>query len=388
MADEALASGGSDSLKLWAACSPGLEALVRRELSELGVAPADDVRSGGVSFETDDAGLLLTSLGLGCALFVSWELGRFKARAFGELVRKAAELPWRDVLGPTDRLKVQAKAQRSRLRHTGAIAERILLAAAEATDRPVESLAPADDAEAPVLVRVQVESDRFTLAVDTSGEPLRRRGWRPDVGKAPLREDIARAMLLEAGVGVEDYEVLWDPFCGSGTIPIEAASILTGRLPGAGRHFAFESFPRFQELPPRPATGVHANATELWASDRDAGAVDRTQANAERAEVELQTLVAPMGRAVQPDWSERRGLLVANPPYGDRVGRGPHLRRLYAALGAQLRTLPRWEAALVGPDPKLIAATELSLEARVRADHGGRPVTVYTTRSDSRMTKG
>lgn len=378
--------GDPRAVRLWAACSPGLEGWVRWELMELGFEPAAEARAGGVSFDTEREGLLLASHGLGCALFLSWELGSFRARAFGELVRKAAELPWREVLRPQARLKIHAKAQRSRLRHTGAIAERILLAASEATGRPVESLTPTGAGDPPVLVRVQVQDDDFTIAADTSGEPLRRRGWRPDVGRAPLREDIARALLLEAGVGVADYDVIWDPFCGSGTLPIEAALLLEGRRPGALRHFAFESFPAFSRIPRPPPVEPRARSAEIWASDRDAGAVARARANAERACVDLHLLGAPLGKAVQPGWANRRGLLVTNPPYGTRVGKGADLRRLYAALGDLARALPRWELAVVGPNPRLVSATGLPLEPRLRTDHGGRAVTLYTTYADSRMT--
>lgn len=357
-------------MRALAACAPGMEPWVERELLELGLRPGS-VEPGGVEFASDPAGILRANLGLGCALFVSLELGRFKARGFPELVRKASRLPWEQVAGPGARLWFQASSRRSKLYHTGAVEQRMLTAASERLGQSVEA-SKEDDA---IRVRVRVLDDEVTVGVDTSEPPLRQRGYRTQVGKAPLREDLARGLLRWAGLPELRPEVIWDPFCGSATLLIEAGLLAAGRWPGAGRRLALDRFPAFRDLA-RPAPPVDEQAPPtLVGSDRDAGVIEQARANADRARVPIELGCAPLSAAMRTDWIGGRGLLICNPPFGERVSPGRNLRRLYARLGDVVRDLgPGWGVAMVARDLRLVGASQLELARAALLDHGGKKV--------------
>jgi putative N6-adenine-specific DNA methylase len=196
--------------------------------------------------------------------------------------------------------------------------------------------------------------------VDSSGALLHMRGYRQATARAPLRETLAAAMLLACGW--DPAAALLDPFCGAGTIPIEAAWLRAGRAPGAARHFAVLDWPGFdarlwrrlvREAEPAAARAAPAAAGPIIGYDRDAGAIEAARANAERAGVAdvvrferraVSALEAPAG----PGW------VVTNPPYGVRTGSAATLRDLYARFGQRLRQhCPGWRLALLSPGPQL-----------------------------------
>jgi putative N6-adenine-specific DNA methylase len=185
--------------------------------------------------------------------------------------------------------------------------------------------------------------DIVTISADSSGALLHRRGYRLAGGKAPLRETFGAAMLL--GAGYDGTAVLADPFCGSGTIPIEAALLARRIAPGLNRGFAFEKWPDFD---PAAWGALRARAAErvlptapapIVGSDRDAGAIASAEANAERAGV-LRDITFRTGAVSALNPPAGAGRLVTNPPYGVRVGQAGDLRDLYARFGALVRE--RW----------------------------------------------
>jgi putative N6-adenine-specific DNA methylase len=224
---------------------------------------------------------------------------------------------------------------------------------------------------------VRVVRDRFSISADASGELLHRRGYRLETAKAPLRETLAAAMLL--GCEWNGRTPLVDPFCGSGTIPIEAALLACRIAPGLRRSFAFESWPDFDaalwrriraDAESRIVTGV----PPIIGSDRDAGAIEASAANAERAGVAAQVEFQnrPLS-AIDPAPGE--GLLLTNPPYGARIGEEKALRNLYAQLGNVARTrLPGWRVALLGANPRLEGQVGMPLHEVWRTNNGGIPV--------------
>ena len=182
--------------------------------------------------------------------------------------------------------------------------------------------------------------------IDTSGIPLHKRGYRTEAGAAPLRETLAAALALTARPR-EDI-LLWDPFCGSGTIAIEAAMIVTKRAPGLGRSFAAEQFPQLpvslwtaarQEAESRI---LHDSKFEAYASDIDEDILDITYENALRAGVEQHIKIfAADARSIKRE--DRRGTVVCNPPYGERMGEREEVERLYQQLGGAFRGLDPWQ---------------------------------------------
>jgi len=377
----------------FAVTSPGLEELAAQELRRLGLLPkglptrrpgrvlydhsrlpAED--SGGVAFEGELADLYRANLHLRTASRVLVRLGEFNATAFSELRKKAGRLAWGRYLAPGQPVDLRVTCHKSRLYHSDAVAERVASAIGDCLGRPVP-LQKQDEEHAgqpPQLVVVRLVKDACTISVDASGSLLHRRGYRLAIAKAPLRETLAAAMLLAAGW--DAAFPLLDPFCGSGTIAIEAAMLALGLPPGRRRRFAFMDWPGFEprrweallaEVRTRPATEL----PPILASDRDAGAIDMARANAERAGVaDCIEFACQAVSAIQPP--DGPGWVVTNPPYGLRVSANKDLRNLYAQLGHVLKAhCMGWRVAILCNDPKLLSQTGLRLDTSFSMVNGG-----------------
>jgi putative N6-adenine-specific DNA methylase len=230
---------------------------------------------------------------------------------------------------------------------------------------------------------VRVFRDRFTISADSSGALLHQRGYRLATAKAPLRETLAAAMLL--GADWDPARPLVDPFCGSGTIPIEAALLARRIPPGRHRSFAFMHWPGFdgaawQELLERADAEMLPRApAPILGADRDAGAIRASRANAERASVagDITFQQAPLSSLQPPDGP---GLLVTNPPYGVRVGEADRLRDLYARFGAILmERFGGWTAVMLSANRSLEGQTRAAWEEIWQTRNGGIPVRLVRT---------
>jgi len=226
-------------MKLFAVSQPGIEEITFNELKELGIDGR--VVPGGVEFEGNLQELYRTNLWLRSASRVLVRLCTFKAKHFAELVRKTKKCSWEEFLTPEIPIKLRATSKRSKLYHTGAIEERVLRAIKE-LGIDVKT-AKYEDEGTSVIVRF--ENDICTISINSSGAHLHKRGYRVVETEAPLRENLAAAMILASGWKGE--VPLIDPFCGSGTIPIEAALLATSTPPGRNREFAFMKWPNFDE---------------------------------------------------------------------------------------------------------------------------------------------
>jgi putative N6-adenine-specific DNA methylase len=366
-------------LSAFAVTAPGLEPTCAAELRTIGIAGR--VVEGGVEWTGDIASVMRANLWLRTASRVLVRIAEFRAKAFFELELSAKKIPWAAYLTPGARVAFRVTARKSKLYHTGAIAQR-LGAAVAASVRGAQVVDSSDDEEAtgalPQLFVVRFAHDVATVSVDSSGALLHLRGYRQAIAKAPLRETLAAATLL--GAGWTGGMPLTDPMCGSGTIPIEAALIARRIAPGKRRTFAFLDWPNIdraqwasmlddagkQELPASPVA--------IDGSDRDEGAITAARANAERAGVagDVVFTVQPIS-AISA--AEPPGLVVSNPPYGVRVGESDRLRNLYAQLGNVLRAKrPGWQLALFSADKQLERQTKLAFDERFRTKNGGIPV--------------
>lgn len=376
----------------WAVAAPGLEPLVAGELARLGFTDAR-AEPGGVRFRCDAAGIARANLHSRLASRIVVRVASFRATAFHELERAARKVEWERFLAPAARFRVRASARKSRLYHSDAIAERVTAAVARrvagatpaasgATDDDDDAASASSDAQ---LFVVRFERDRCTISADTSGALLHRRGYRQAIAKAPLRETLAAAML--AGAGWTPDEALLDPFCGSGTIVIEAAMQARGIAAGGARHFAAERWPtadaaawralRTAAAAAATAARLPAVPTPIVGSDRDAGAIAAARANAERAGVGADAVFSVRALSAAEPPAER-GLLIANPPYGVRVSERGALRDLYARFGQVVRArFAGWRVAMLADDPTLIAHTGLAFVGRFRTANGGIPVRLF-----------
>ena len=351
----------TENLRCFAIAAPGLEPLVAKELRTLGEQPR--VEDGGVAWEGDARSVMRANLWLRCASRIVVRIARFRATKFHELERAAKRIPWQRFVSRDSAAEFRVTARKSKLYHSDAIAQRLSDAA-----RPTGTGAH------PMLFVVRVVRDEFEISVDSSGELLHMRGYRLASAKAPLRETLAAALLLGAGWTGED--ALMDPFCGSGTIPIEGALIARRIAPGLERDFAFSTWPEFdadawKQCLADARDGVHSSVrVPMRGSDRDAGAIEASIANATRAGVAgdiewRRSTVSAIERIAD------RGLVATNPPYGKRVGDGD-VRNAYAQMGnVARRALGGWNVAMYTSDAMLAGQTRIPLKQEFRTVNGG-----------------
>ncbi len=322
--------------RLFAATWPGLEDVAAEEAREAGFADVQPV-PGGVNLRGDP---LRANRMLAIPNRILQRVARFKAFTFEQLVEGAAAVDWT----PFGGLTPQVTCRKSRLYHSGAVAERL-----------AKAVPPG-----PGGLFARISRDRCTLSVDTTGELAHRRGWRQETGRAPLRETLAAGLLRL--VGWRPGTPLYDPMCGAGTPLIEAAVRAAGRWPGEDRAFACEGWCPSTPLPERPAT-----PTLIAGGDRHGPTVAAARRNAERAGVAV-ALVEADARDATPPAAE--GVLICNPPYGRRVRRGD----ASAALGALLDgPFAGWRAGVLCADADRLA-TRRAPSARHRLRNGGLAV--------------
>lgn len=364
--------------ELFAVSAPGLAPFTFAELAALGLKPGKplaDGEEGGVTFQGGTREIYLANLHLRTASRVLMRFGQFYAAAFPELRKKAARLPWESVLQPGQRVALRVTCRQSKLYHSGAVAERV---AGAINDRLGQTVTVTkydeDSSEPPALIVVRLVNNQCTISLDTSGTHLHRRGYRQAVAKAPLRETLAAGLLMASGW--DGSTPLLDPFCGSGTIPIEAAMLARRIAPGRLRRFAFMDSPGFdtnlwQEIVQQANDAVLPSGPILQASDRDAGAVQMARANSLRAGVsEMIEFYQRAVSSIQPP--QIPGTVVTNPPYGVRVRSGHDLRNLYDQFGKVLRAnCPGWQAAILCSDPVLLGHTRLKFDRRYFFNNGG-----------------
>ncbi|RPJ45205.1 MAG: hypothetical protein EHM21_09560, partial [Chloroflexi bacterium] len=261
--------GAGVNERCFAVTAPGLEPLAAKELRNIGIslegqkpvtglhlaekrttggAAAESDRSGGVSFTGSLEDIYRANLHLRTASRVLVRLGDFYAAGFPELRKKAGRLAWERFLAPGQPVSLHVTCHKSKLYHSGAVAERVLAAIADRLGKPAPAVKASPTGEegegtAVQMIVVRLIHDHCTISVDSSGELLHRRGYRQATAKAPLRETLAAAMLLASGW--DGASPLVDPFCGSGTIAIEAAMLALGIPPGWRRSFAFMNWPRY-----------------------------------------------------------------------------------------------------------------------------------------------
>ena len=349
-------------LRCSAACAPGLEPLVVAELADLGVRP--EPATARVGFAATTRQLYAVCLRSAVASRVLVRVAQFPARTFADLEREATAVDWTPWTPGGGTFRVIAV--KSRLIHTAAVAERLQRAAG---------------GPGPIPFVVRLDHDQVTISADAGGEPLHHRGWRLDPGRAPLRPTLAAAALRT--IGWDGTSPLIDPFCGSGTIAIEAAGVAAGLAAGRLRPFAFQGWPSFApgtwaSVQGELRTAAHPPAVVVVAADREEGACAATTANALRAGVSVHVRCQPVSELEPPPGPP--GWLVTNPPWGGRIAGGGDLRDLYATLGQLARDRLRgWSVALLVADPRLAAETGLALTHRWSTLSGGTRIHLMAT---------
>ena len=378
--------------KLFAVTLPGLEPYARQELIQLGIPTPEKMdligepveESGGVAFDASFTELFRANLNLRTVNRVLTRLGEFHASAFSELRKKASRLTWESYIQPGQDVSMRVTCHKSRLHHTAGIAERVAGAIGDKLGAEPHLVKFDEGNEfSSQLIIVRMVNDICTVSLDTSGALLYKRGYRLETGKAPLRETLGAGMLMAAGW--EPTAPLVDPFCGSGTIAIEAALMAMGIPTGGHRDFAFEKWPCFDK---HKWEGVLAHSLKdkkvirpiIHASDRDEGVVQMAINNAERAGVEQNIQFAAQAfSAIKP--GNEKGWVITNPPYGLRLESNRDLRDLYAGLGNILRKqFEGWRIGILCNNATLIGQMKMEIEKSIPLFNGGIPVRLYLAR--------
>jgi len=332
-------------LQLVATCLFGLEKLLGEEIDALGLKRIETM-DGRVIFEGEEGDIPRANIALRCAERVFVLMGRFHAENFDQLYEGTRALAWEEWIGKDDAFPISGHSIKSRLTSIPACQKIVNRAVVDALSAKYGIKWFEQDSGVTYSVEFFLLKDEAMLLIDTSGMALHKRGYRPHAGVAPLRETLAAAIALTARPRAD--VLFWDPFCGSGTIAIETAMILQNRAPGLNRSFAGESFARL----PSPlwesareaarAAIVTDNGCEVWASDIDEDMTDMTYDCAVRAGVEdVMNIYTADARLIEkPD---RRGTILCNPPYGERLMTETEVAELYRAMGKRFATFEPWQ---------------------------------------------
>lgn len=367
----------SANYRFFAPCPRGLEAALDEELTELGLATLSEV-GGGVSFEGSFQDAYCANLHSRIASRVLCRISSGPYRTEDDIYRAALDQRWLDWFEPTQSLRVDVSASHCPLKSLEFATLRIKDGICDRM-RKDTGRRPDIDTRAPeVRVFAYLDANTCTLYLDTSGEALFKRGWRLETGEAPLRENLAAGILRLAAW--KPGTALLDPMCGSGTFAVEAAQMSLGIAPGMRRQFGFERLKNFDDAlwqTIRSVPSVTENAVvPIQASDVSGDAVVMTRANLERAGVpeNLAQQIAPKqidARHIRP--FAPSGILVVNPPYGERIGlRGTALPdEFFKELGDTLKQrFAGWQCYILAADLKFQGKLRLAPNRRIPLFNG------------------
>jgi putative N6-adenine-specific DNA methylase len=363
----------------FASCPRGLEPLLVKELAGLGVR-RPRATPGGVSFEGGWEACCRANLWSRLASRVLWRVAEFEYASEEDVYRAARAVAWPRLFGDGLTLRVNVTAQHSPVRSLEFVTLRVKDAICDRFRDDTGARPSVDRADPDVRVHAFLDARRATLYLDTSGEPLFKRGWRRTKVQAPLRENLAAGIVLLSGWRPE--EPLLDPMCGGGTLLVEAAALALGRAPGSGRAFGFEKLvafdaPLWRRLKDEAARSESPPPLGLYGSDVDATALAAARSNLAAAGFE------GLVRLERCDLLQRkapaeRGVLLANPPYGERIGEQQALAEFYPRLGDALkRHFAGWRCYFFTSDLRLPKLIRLQPSRRVPLYNGALECRLY-----------
>jgi putative N6-adenine-specific DNA methylase len=341
-----------ERLEFIATAAFGLEAIVARELTALGYTDLK-VEDGKVRFWSDLSAVCRCNLWLRSADRVQIVLGEFDAFDFDALFDQTKQLPWEDWLPVDAKFPVYGRSIQSQL-HGVPVCQKMIKKAIVERLKTKHQRAWFQETGPQYEIDFLLLRDRATLTLDTTGDGLHKRGYRPEAGIAPLKETLAAA-LIELSYWNRE-RLLVDPCCGSGTIPIEAAMMARNIAPGSNRHFSSEGW---NQIPAKLWADARKEARDLrlkplpiriWGSDIDRRALDHAKKNAADAGV-LEDITFTTKTAGQLSLTQEYSCLITNPPYGERMGERNEVDQLNRDLGAIARSHPTWSTYILTSHP-------------------------------------
>jgi putative N6-adenine-specific DNA methylase len=333
-----------EKLEFVAVCLFGLEGFVAEEIESLGYEKTA-VIDGRVSFFGDLSAVARCNIWLRYAERVYIKLGEFGAMSFDDLFEGTKNLPWERWIGKNDMFPVKGHSIKSKLASIPDCQKIIKKSVAERL-KSKHGVVTLGETQAKYQIVFFILNDMVSLMIDTSGAPLHKRGYRTEAAEAPLRETLAAAMVKISRP--REGVLLWDPFCGSGTIPIEAALMMTNTAPGIKRNFISEQFGQIPDALWKNARDEAKSLRDLsvkfetYASDIDRDCAGIARSNADRAEMGKYVKTFAQD-ALSIETGGRRGTIVTNPPYGERISTRKQSEKLYRDMGRHFATLDLWQ---------------------------------------------
>lgn len=340
-----------ENIELIATATFGLEAVVKRELMNLGYKDLK-VENGRVTFKGTEMDIPKTNLWLRTADRVLLKLGEFKALTFDQLFEQTKALPWDEWIPEDGNFIVNGKSIDSKL-FSISDCQRIVEKAVVEKLKTKYNVEWFEKTGPKYTIEVGLLKDIATLTIDTTGDGLHKRGYRDRQGDAPIKETLAAAMVLLSYWNKD--RVLFDPFCGSGTIPIEAAMIGRNMAPGLDRKFASEEWHRVNKEywvdARKKAFKAMDTETKLHilGCDIDKKSILRARDNAANFgfEDDIEFFVKDFRDA---DLNNEYGVVITNPPYGERIGEKEEVEELYKDLGIKFKELDTWSSYIITSD--------------------------------------
>ncbi len=339
-----------DKMTLVATATFGLEAMVSRELKWLGYTD-QHTDNGRIYFTGDAKAICKTNMWLRCANRILLQVGTFKAETFEELFQNTKALPWEEYLPIDANFPVDGKSAKSKLFSVSdcqaivkkAIVERLKL---------FYNKEVFPETGARYKIEVALQKDIATLSIDTTGHSLHKRGYREEVGEAPIKETLAAGLLYVSRWKPD--RALLDPMCGTGTIPIEAALIGMNMAPGLNQTFDAENWKQMDKSlwektreDARSKINHDANL-RIYASDINYFAIKSAMENAKRAGV-LDKIHFQKMDFRKTSSRYKYGFIITNPPYGERLSKDGDLEKLYKDMGNHFKTFDTWSYYIITP---------------------------------------
>ncbi|MEO1210046.1 MAG: THUMP domain-containing protein [Cyanobacteria bacterium J06638_20] len=361
----------------FATVARGLEAIAAEELGDLG-ATSVQPEFCGVRFKGDRALLYRVNLWARLPFRILVQLGGFPCRDADDLYDGIGRLDWQPYLPPDYTLAVTATGKTRQLNHTHFTALQVKNAIVDQQRDRFGERSDVDTQAPDVHVNVHLHRDRATVSLDSSGSSLHRRGYRPAVGKAPLKESLAAALVYLSGW--QPTQAFCDPLCGSGTLPLEAALIGLNRAPGLFRdRFGFENWPDFdaplweQIQQQAQEQEKETLAAPIVGCDRDSAVIIQARTNARNSRMPHQVTFAEMELADVKAPADA-GILLCNPPYGERLGNAEELGGFYKLLGDVLKQrFKGWTAFVLSGNKGLAQSIGLKSSQRIPVYNGSLP---------------
>jgi putative N6-adenine-specific DNA methylase len=366
--------------RFFAPCPRGLEGVLEGELHRLGV-PTTTKTEGGVGFSASWSTMYRVNLNTHIASRVLWEVGQSAYKTERDVYHAAYALAWPDWFTPAQTIKVKVSARRCPLPSLDFLTLRIKDAVCDKFAKAKQGRPNVDTERPDIKLDAFLDQSTVTFYVDTSGEPLFKRGHRIGSVEAPLRENLAAGVLRLAGWTAND--VLLDPMCGSGTIPLEAALMARQIAPGISRNFGFERLllhdaPLWNHLrESAQAKHVAQVPSTIYASDRDPAMVKVAQRMFQGAGVSIDVRLK-QSDILDLEAPADTGVMIINPPYGVRLSRSDELESFYPKLGDWLKQrFAGWRAYVLTGDARLSKLIGLTPSKRIPLFNGALECRLY-----------